>query len=702
MHSLHFISAFLIIFSMHHSHGLRVYDCSHHRTTYRTIDLLDPQPCPDPQSDFMKADKNKIQVLQTDTAFPTYAHQCKLVISREVTRCGFDSNHYGSEWPVWQYTEELTPQECRRAITAHAITVDDRTLKTRIGETVTHQYFSHGNRDRNGFCKTETFTRAGSEYVRSYERTVVDVTIKVLRGTADLSNGRVIFANGLRSDYNDGTLTDSKEGTVVWTPRVPPCRTTVNEIYLGMVTIHRKWHAGDEDAIVLIADNFTNQFAGLQLRKPHKVCGLTCHTTQVQGLMGCLLREHDAPLPHSLFKSSFDPKAADLRTQLAFRHLGAAFDAFNRFNTVQQGICDVDRRVMANKMHMIASGNNRYALLDMYGPGHKVYVAGAAAYVATCWPREAISADFPNCTTEIPVMVNQTRRFADPFLWTLSETPTIIPCDDVTPVRWRINHQWYCATPDRHHCAPPEQLNITNSQYLAQGQVPRGPGVGIFTAAQLARHRAYTISMTSRLPAMMAMTNKMTRNGLDSDLGTALSQKDILEIQKGVVQMTFPIINWFGEAWAYLSGLFLLGLIIKLGCNLVLRSTVLYSERGCGSWMFTVLWSTPYLIARTPWEAIRRAGDALIDPAPPPADAPDDDDAGTTLLEDRVRELGEEVTELQKQIATLLPNHRHNDTNINDPDHDSNDGEGLIRIRGIRGEHRDFRPRPAIQHTNTH
>jgi hypothetical protein len=703
MHLYNVIFFFFSISILTNTTGLRVYDCSHPLTSFRAIDLLEPQPCPDPQSDFMAPDTTKIQILQTDTAFPITAHQCKVIITREVVRCGFDSNHYGSEWPVWQHTIELTPQECRHAVTTHAVTIDDRTLKAEMGRTTTHHYFSHGSRDSNGFCKTADFTTAGTAYFKSYERTMVDITIRGLRGTADLTNGRIIFTNGLRADFMDGTLTDQQEGTLVWRAREQPCRTTANEIYFGNATIHRKWRNGDDEAIVLVADPLTNQYAGLQLRSQHLVCGLLCHNTQIRGLMGCILRQQDAPLPHTLFKSSFNPTSIDLQTKLAFRHLGVAFETFDRFITLQQNICDVDRRAMTNKMHMIAGGNNQYALLEMFGPGHKVYVAGAAAYIASCHPREALSADYPNCTTEIPVRVNGTRRFADPFSWTLSETPTVVPCDHIIPISWRINGFWYCSDPAIHRCQPPEQLNITNSVYITQGQIPRSPELGIFTPAQLARHRAYTLSMASRLPAMMALTNTMTRDGLDSDLGTSLSQTDLLELRREVVNMTFPMINWFGEAWTYLSGLFLLGLLIKLCCNIVLRSTVLYSERGCGRWMLTVLWSTPYLIARTPWEAIRRAGDALIDPTPPPKDdASDDSGTDTDLLEERVRELRKEVDLLHKYVAALLPalqqNPRDNSDTTNDPDHDSNEGEGLIRIRGIRGEHRDFRPLHALQH----
>ncbi len=63
---------------------------------------------------------------------------------------------------------------------------------------------------------------------------------------------------------------------------------------------------------------------------------------------------------------------------------------------------------------------------------------GAAVYVAHCVPVEATKVDFPNCTKEVPVRVGQVHRFADPITWVLQESPTVTPCSDITPMRWRI------------------------------------------------------------------------------------------------------------------------------------------------------------------------------------------------------------------------------------------------------------------------
>ena len=78
------------------------------------IDLREPQACPDPERDYEPARDQRLQILQTDTERPVSATQCIVTISKEVTRCGFDSLTYGSRWTVWQQDYEITPDSAVR------------------------------------------------------------------------------------------------------------------------------------------------------------------------------------------------------------------------------------------------------------------------------------------------------------------------------------------------------------------------------------------------------------------------------------------------------------------------------------------------------------------------------------------------------------------------------------------------------------
>ncbi len=84
--------------------------------------------------------------------------------------------------------------------------------------------------------------------------------------------------------------------------------------------------------------------------------------------------------------------------------------------------------------------------------------------MASCITVEAQKADYQNCTKKIPVRVGNKTRFADPFTYILTNFPTVLPCSDLTPVRWYIASKWYCATPKTQECREPEKLNLTDGE----------------------------------------------------------------------------------------------------------------------------------------------------------------------------------------------------------------------------------------------
>ena len=173
------------------------------------------------------------------------------------------------------------------------------------------------------------------------------------------------------------------------------------------------------DSLVMIANETSGQYAGLILRQPQSICRVRCFSTQNKGLTVCLLREHDEPVPKAAFKEHFDvqsaavqtqlsylhlssslqtrerfrdeqvPKAAfkehfDVRsaavqTQLSFPHLSSSLQTRERFILMRAALCEVGRKMLYNKLQAVAGDRNPYVLLDLYGSGHEVANAGAAA-----------------------------------------------------------------------------------------------------------------------------------------------------------------------------------------------------------------------------------------------------------------------------------------------------------------------------------
>lgn len=98
----------LMIFTV--TNGIRVFDCQDPKSTHQVLDLLAPKSCPDPIRDYLNATEESVQILMTDTSYPTLGYQCLVQVTTKVTRCGFNSITYGSVFTRWEKMVESTPQ----------------------------------------------------------------------------------------------------------------------------------------------------------------------------------------------------------------------------------------------------------------------------------------------------------------------------------------------------------------------------------------------------------------------------------------------------------------------------------------------------------------------------------------------------------------------------------------------------------------
>ena len=169
-------------------------------------------------------------------------------------------------------------------------------------------------------------------------------------------------------------------------------------------------------------------------------------------------------------------------------------------------LCQVEMAAWRSKLHNLAGTDNPYALLDHYGRGFTLQVAGAAAYIIKCGRLNATRADYRNCTQEVPVAVKGQTKFADPFTWIIKDYPTVVPCSPIMPVRWNIMGKWFCATPGIRPCPAPPQLQ-SGLNRTTEGDFTRALGKGIYTDSQMRQHRELWKATTSRRAVVSKASN---------------------------------------------------------------------------------------------------------------------------------------------------------------------------------------------------
>lgn len=599
--------------------GFSVFDCQDNGTTFAALDLREPAPCPEASRIFKSNRTIQIQVLQTETQRPVKGYQCQVWLTREVCRCGFNSLSYGCQMPVLYQRVPVLPEACRQAARTGQMKAGSHVLNVTLGQPGKTSFYTQGHLDEEGNCRTQSFMTAGIQFHESYERTTLEYHVRVARGKVDTALHRITFTNGLLGEYGDGVMEDDEEGTLVWNKDLWPCHESVSQIYLGSAVQHLRSMGDIEmlESLVVIERTADEQYAGLVLRKATSVCQVHGYSTQIRGVVVILLREGDAPIPQADFRERVVSSGAHQQGQLAYLHLGTNLAAEERAAALWTQICEVDRRVLAGRLQALAGAANPYSLLDIHGPGHTVVTAGAVAYIGKCVRKEATFQEYANCTEEIPVLVDNRTGFADPLTRVLRDFPTVIPCDDVLPVRWRLRDQWYCATPKIHACEAPTQL-VPVQGVPAGRDISRGLEGGLYSRSQLEAHRKYLVAQGSRRAVLSKAAVDATNQvlGVGTALGPPLSADELAQLTKNIGGAIFPMFTYLGDWWSFIMGFLLLLAVVKIVLGVMLRTWVLYLERGCGCWMLMAFWHTAFLLVRIPLVVLQEAGRRITEGLP--------------------------------------------------------------------------------------
>jgi hypothetical protein len=273
--------------------GFTVYNCSPDQLKTQTINPTAPKDCKDPETDYYPVRTTELTMIMTDGDWPIMATQCLDLKSQEVFCCGgHPSFHYGLAKIVIDQPVEVTPQECRDALTTGKITVQGQSVDFKVGASKFHQYYTEAGRDSDGTCLIRTFTRKDVTYEKSYEETTIKILISKVRG---IKLGNTIkFPSGLIAPHSDGVVRDALNGMLIWSTKELPCGDMISLMYQGRAKLHQaksNVKASLEEAIILVEQIETRRYAGLVLEGMRSLCGHICHNTQIPNVVACLETE---------------------------------------------------------------------------------------------------------------------------------------------------------------------------------------------------------------------------------------------------------------------------------------------------------------------------------------------------------------------------------------------------------------------------
>ncbi len=109
---------------------------------------------------------------------------------------------------------------------------------------------------------------------------------------------------------------------------------------------------------------------------------------------------------------------------------------------VKAEICEDQKQIAHTRLESIAGAENPYSLMQVFGRGHQVTRNGATVYMTRCQAAEVLPRSHTNCTNEILAILNGTNVFVDPISFVIKAVAAPVRCNDVTPLRWRLNGRW--------------------------------------------------------------------------------------------------------------------------------------------------------------------------------------------------------------------------------------------------------------------
>jgi len=560
-----------------------------------------------------------------------------VTITKMVVGCGYDSLTYAHHHPMWNRNVELTVPECARAVEYGKYKYDDREFSVNLKEDKTFTYFP-GTQGVTPDSKCPTVAEHivvdGVVYHEVYVEAHLSIRLRKVPGTLDTSTGVVSWSNGISADYAARVLYDSSEGTMTWIAKKPDCKATVSQLYHGDAVARRRYNDTYKDSVILIENEATKQYGGFLIKDTISICDAQCLTTQVDGILVCIILPFYGSIPDAKFNPTFAQLKADLFTRMSHMHITTNMRMNRNFESIQLDLCQTERRTNFNKLQAIAM-RNPYALLDVYGRGHSIEVAGAVAYVTKCQPKEASIIAYPNCTSEIPLRLRSHNGselvgdvvFADPLTWILKDFGTVIPCSDIHPVRWQVAGTWYCALSTgtiASTCVDsPGKLNVTTNIKgpgdPAEKDFSRGMGHSMWTPEMLQQHQKYRMAYHSRGAVVQKVTNAATNGDGHPQpyvLGSPLSSDDVSHLTSSLGGFFFPLFPLVGEAWFTVVTVMLIFTMVKIFATYLFRGYLLYREReGCGWWMAGVIIGATFHAVRTPFLIAKGAVNQAMNPA---------------------------------------------------------------------------------------
>jgi hypothetical protein len=500
----------------------------------------------------------------------------------------------------------VEPADCRLAEKTGKLKINGKEQKVQIGVSMSFHTYLKGGVDINNNCEVGTFEYGGKEYTKQVVLASYEVLLRQEWARANDISGMITMASGIIARTTDRSIMDSAEGTYVWSHSEESCPDTIVKLYSGPIKVLTNTSATFNGGLAIVEGRDKNQVAGLELTETFLLCGRAAQKTHIRNIVVFFHPMSQIQVASGKFDAATtEASITRLESELSFLQVKATMTLQERIRQVKGDICENRRQIAQLRLESIAGAENPYSLIQIFGRGHQVTRNGATVYVTRCQPVEVTPRMHANCTSEIPVTVNNTNLFVDPISFVIKAAASPVRCNDIAPPRWKLGGKWYCAFPQIRDCGEPGQIPMTPLKTQDVQVLGMGLGKSIYSPEQIDEFIRFQESQGTRRAFLAESAERAYNSRFGGEWGSGLTDLATDHLVDVVGFHLVPLYRLLGPtAMIAILILFLVG-IVRMMLDIVVRAIAIARVRGCGLWLLGALWGTLFQVAVSPvrWAA---------------------------------------------------------------------------------------------------
>lgn len=576
-----------LISSLAGSPSIIGYDCSHDMAEVTRLSTLDVEECLiDENSGDIK--EVPVQLLQRKSFSSVSVSQCKVEVSRTISKCGWVSDSVVKKGFA-EYIKEITRDECDIMIKHGHLKIHE-TIITNLGrnQTNSRSVVVAGAVGYDGGCEGSSFSDVDGSWDGVIVQMSLRITLKKFDTQLALPGKLVMLPSGYSCEFSEGSCIDIEDGHTFWEDSRIECEDNYDLLY-----------EGPANRSVLISNGFSSiMFAAekgmafsFSVSSTSKVCGQDAHQLDHPKLVMV-----EGNIQKGRFFKSNNAKNLDMFTYMnskfAYIEMHMKNQLLSLHKAVMMSQCESERSSLMTKLSIAQYSPSEFAFLHMKKPGFTAVLAGEVIYLVQCKSVPVERLMTAKCFQEFPVKYMNETKYMSPRNHLLQSRGTEIPCSEAMPTTHLVHGKWFSFTPQAHETVPPEMLKhsaIQNWKYSSTSSIISS---GIYSQEDLDSIKEQIMfplnkgTVINRLT--LAATGSRGYDFSDDMDGIAKSMNIESHVHKALWKVS-GMFSLVGNSVSAVIGFMVMFKLIKFVFDSGLHAYALYKSEGEVSWRMTAM-----------------------------------------------------------------------------------------------------------------